>query len=258
MWDHLWLESMTICGVPGECGNLDRMKRPPKQPLPEEDRALAADSDAIVQIKVWLLGVSPMVWRRVLVPATLMLRELHGVIQVAMGWEGYHLYQFCLRARRFGSWELSASSPDVALAALGLRKGARFGYEYDLNIPWRHEIRVEAHLPAEPDKLYPSCTGGGGSCPPEDCGGPDSFLARRDDTLSLDAMEDLDTMVGILRQVVLEDRPELLADEETRWRLKDAVERGKARVRAQGRPFSRRTVNASLRDGEHRSLMHQQ
>jgi hypothetical protein len=58
---------MTICGVPGECGNLDRMKRPPKRPLPEEDRALPADSDAIVQIKVWLLGVSPMVWRRVLV-----------------------------------------------------------------------------------------------------------------------------------------------------------------------------------------------
>ncbi len=61
-----------------------------------------------------------------LVPTTLMLRELHGVIQVAMGWEGYHLYQFCLRARRFGSWELSASSPDVTLAALKLRKGARF------------------------------------------------------------------------------------------------------------------------------------
>jgi hypothetical protein len=233
------------------------MKRPPKQPLPEEDRALAADCDAIVQIKVWLLGVSPMVWRRVLVPATLMLRELHGVIQVAMGWEGYHLYQFCLRARRFGSWELSASSPDVTLATLKLRKGARFVYEYDLNIPWRHEIRVETHLPAESDKLYPSCTGGGGSCPPEDCGGPDSFLARRADTLSLDAIEDLDTMAEILRQVVLEDRPEVL-DYETRWQLKDAIERGKARVRAQGRPFSPRTVNASLRDGEHHALMHQQ
>jgi Plasmid pRiA4b ORF-3-like protein len=150
-----------------------------------EDRAIVADSDAIVQIKVWLLGISPMIWRRVLVPATLMLRELHGEIQVAMGWEGYHLYQFCLRARRFGSWELSASSPDVTLAALKLRKGARFVYEYDLNIPWRHEIRVEAHLPAEPDKLYPSCIGGGGSCPPEDCGGPERFLARRDDMLSL-------------------------------------------------------------------------
>jgi len=41
-----------------------------------------------VQIKVWLLGVSPMVWRRVVVPADCTLRELHGVFQVAMGWEG--------------------------------------------------------------------------------------------------------------------------------------------------------------------------
>jgi len=51
-----------------------------------------------VQIKVWLLGISPMVRRRLLVPSTCTLHELHGVIQVAMGWEGIHLYQFCLRA----------------------------------------------------------------------------------------------------------------------------------------------------------------
>jgi hypothetical protein len=38
-----------------------------------------------VQIKVWLLGLSPMVWRRVLVPAACTLRELDGVFQVAMG-----------------------------------------------------------------------------------------------------------------------------------------------------------------------------
>jgi len=60
-----------------------------------------------------------MVWRRVLVPATFTLRELHGVIQVAMGWEGIHLYQFHLRAACYGSWELSASSPDVTLAHSG-------------------------------------------------------------------------------------------------------------------------------------------
>ena len=35
-----------------------------------------------------------MVWRRVLVPSSFTLRELHGVIQVAMGWEGIHLYDF--------------------------------------------------------------------------------------------------------------------------------------------------------------------
>ncbi len=38
-----------------------------------------------MQVKVWLLGISPMVWRRVLVPDTCTLHELHGVIQVAMG-----------------------------------------------------------------------------------------------------------------------------------------------------------------------------
>jgi Plasmid pRiA4b ORF-3-like protein len=69
------------------------------------------------------------------VPTTFTLRELHGVIQVAMGWEGIHLYEFHVRAKRYGSWELSASSRDITLAALRLLKGARFIYEYDLNIP---------------------------------------------------------------------------------------------------------------------------
>jgi len=80
-----------------------------------------------------------MVWRRVLMPANCTLRELHGVFQIVMGWEGTHLFQFCLRAARYGSWELSASSPDVTLESLRLRTGARFIYEYDLNIPWCHE-----------------------------------------------------------------------------------------------------------------------
>ena len=114
-----------------------------------------------MQVKVWLLGISPMVWRRLLVPDTCTLRELHGVIQVAMGWEGIHLYQFCLRSQRYGSWEVSASSPDVTLAALKLRRGTRFTYEYDLNIPWRHEVRIEeSRLEAEPGKTYPTCVAG--------------------------------------------------------------------------------------------------
>src|SRR5471032_2293957 len=98
------------------------MKRRPKPPIPEE--TLAANAAAILQIKVWLTGISPMVWRRVLVPSSVTFRELHGVIQVAMGWEGIHLYDFHLRAARYGSSELAASSPDITLAELRLRKGA--------------------------------------------------------------------------------------------------------------------------------------
>ena len=96
-----------------------------------------------------------MVWRRVLVPASFTLRELHGVIQAAMGWDGIHLYVFRLRAARYGSSELSASSPVVTLADLRFRKGARLIYEYDLNIPWRHKVRIEDRLEREARKTYP-------------------------------------------------------------------------------------------------------
>lgn len=217
------------------------------------------NADAVLQVKVWLVGISPMVWRRVLVPASFTLRELHGVIQVAMGWDGIHLYVFRLRAARYGSRELSASSPDVTLAALRFREGARFMYEYDLNVPWRHEVRLEGRLERAARKTYPVCTGGDGACPPEDCGGPESFMDHRDDWRSFEALEDLDTVVEVLQDVVQKGETEKLAlDQKTRWRLEDAVERARAREDAQGRPFSRRDVNARLRAGEHYTLMHQQ
>jgi hypothetical protein len=68
------------------------MRRRPKYPL-QAEKALASttDAEAILQVKVWLVGISPMAWRRVLVPVTFTLRELHGVIQGVMGWEGIHL-----------------------------------------------------------------------------------------------------------------------------------------------------------------------
>ena len=50
-----------------------------------------------MQIKGWLLGISPMVGRRLLVPDTYTLRELRGVIWDVMRWDGIHLHQFCLR-----------------------------------------------------------------------------------------------------------------------------------------------------------------
>jgi hypothetical protein len=200
-----------------------------------------------------------MVWRRILVPASFTLRELHGVIQVTMGWEGIHLYDFQLRAARYGSREVAAASPDVTLAGLRFRKGARFIYEYDLNIPWRHEVRIGRPIAAGGSTNLSRLHWGGGACPPEDCGGPESFMARRDDRLSFDALEDLDTMVEVLQQVALKDGSEPLAlDQETRWQLEGALERAKAREEAQGRLFSRREINARLRDGEHHTLMHQQ
>jgi len=92
---------------------------------------------------------------------------------------------------------VSASSPDVTLASLKLRRGAQFTYDYDLNIPWRHEVRTEENrLEAAPGKAYPTCAAGDGACPPESCGGPRGYLAGLDQASSWDALEDLHTMVS--------------------------------------------------------------
>jgi hypothetical protein len=157
----------------------------------------------ILQFKVWLLGISPMIWRRVQVPANMTLRELHGVIQVMMGWEGIHLFQFTLRATRFCSPELAARSPDVPLSELRLRLGARFRYEYDLNGPWEHEVRLEGRHEADPQTTYPICLDGDGSCPPEDCGGVAGFRARREAWTAPEAGYDFAVLAGFIDQLVL-------------------------------------------------------
>jgi hypothetical protein len=155
----------------------------------------------ILQLKIWLLGISPMVWRRVQVPASITLRELHGVIQVAMGWEGIHLFQFMLRARRFGSLELVARSPDVPLSELRLRQGTRFRYEYDLNVPWEHEVRLESRHEADAQRSYPICPDGDGSCPPEDCGGVAGFRAQREAWTAPEARHDFAVLAGFIDQL---------------------------------------------------------
>ncbi|MER6946790.1 plasmid pRiA4b ORF-3 family protein [Nonomuraea sp. NPDC000554] len=49
---------------------------------------------AIHQLKVTLRDVHPPVWRRIHVPSTAGLLDLHNVVQIAMGWQNYHLHLF--------------------------------------------------------------------------------------------------------------------------------------------------------------------
>ena len=135
----------------------------------------AVPSRAILQLKVRLLGISPMIWRRVLVPESMSWRELHGVVQLAMGWEGIHLFEFAVRGVRYAGPDLCGASTDAALSHLRSRRNAKFRYVYDMFCEWEHEIRVEERLSADAGKRYPRCIGGAGACPPEDCGGPDAY-----------------------------------------------------------------------------------
>jgi len=51
-------------------------------------------SETVHRIRVTLQEIEPPVWRRVHVPSATTLAGLHAVLQVAMGWEDFHLYGF--------------------------------------------------------------------------------------------------------------------------------------------------------------------
>ena len=54
----------------------------------------------VYAIKVTLLDTSPPIWRRILVPREITLRNLHRTLQTVMGWTDSHLHQFvCQRSR---------------------------------------------------------------------------------------------------------------------------------------------------------------
>jgi len=210
----------------------------------------------IVQLKVRLLGISPMIWRRVLVPASTTLRELHGVFQVVMGWEGIHLFVFDIHAVRYGSYELFAANPDAPLHGFSLRENDRFSYIYDMGDYWEHEIRVEVINPP-PKKSYPVCIGGSGTCPPEDCGGPHGFHERRDEADGYDAWRDMGVMADFLEDVVAADAPDRPVSDFLSPDVEAAMERIAARKPFVEGKFLRGAVNKRFRAGEHRELMHQ-
>jgi hypothetical protein len=113
------------------------------------------------------------VWRRIAVPGSLTLRELHAVLQTAMRWEDAHLHLFRIGNVRYGDVEdfpgelgdeETTTVSDVAAGA------AEFSYEYDFGDGWEHTIQVGQRLP-EVGLGTPQCLHGVRACPPEDCGG---------------------------------------------------------------------------------------
>lgn len=142
-------------------------------------------ADTVYRLKVSLRDLSPMIWRRLLVPADLTLYGLHRAIQIAFGWEDYHLHAFKLHGRRYGTmWtgerHHHADGREVVLADLDLRLRQRIFYEYDFGDLWEHDIRVEARLVREAGKVYPTCIAGARAGPPEDIGGPVGYHALLD------------------------------------------------------------------------------
>lgn len=116
------------------------------------------------------------VWRRVAVPETMSLAELHACIQVLFGWTGGRMHGFVADGRLYGpkADEGSMSEARTTVGALAAAGTLEFSYDYDYGSEW--EVRVNLLHAADPEpSSAPRCLAGEGSAPPETVGGPLRF-----------------------------------------------------------------------------------
>lgn len=146
-------------------------------------------ADAVYQFKVTLDGLTPPIWRRLLIRDDSTFEELHTAIQMAFGWTNSHMHEFCLvpeRAKpapgvklsREQKWERRAierfaerrftGNPDrlavdsmfggddgepthtVQINSLNLTPKSNLKYTYDFGDSWEHSVILEKVL-ATPD-----------------------------------------------------------------------------------------------------------
>jgi len=136
----------------------------------------------IARLKVVLDNVKPPVMRRLEVPVTITLDNLHMVLQAAMGWTNSHLYEMRFSGVSFGipdpDWpDGPADARKVTLLNILEDTGTKsFKYLYDFGDGWQHSIKIERVEPALPGNTYPALLNAVGDCPPEDCGGPWGYM----------------------------------------------------------------------------------
>jgi len=141
-----------------------------------------ANLASIYQCRVSLKGILPPIWRRIQIPGDLTLYELHQVLQVVMGWENYHLYEFIINGVSYGD-PASGDGDEIKdarrtrVAEVVAGENSKFIYIYDFGDDWQHVLKVEKLLPPNPQIRRGICLAGKRACPPEDCGGPWGYLS---------------------------------------------------------------------------------
>jgi hypothetical protein len=119
----------------------------------------------IARVKIALEYVEPAVVRRLEVPFDIKLSDLHLVIQSAMPWWNYHLYEFRARNHRWGLPDPDFNWPGMprvlpakgtSLAGLIATTGAKtFTYVYDFGDDWSTRSRSRrpaSRLPVPPTR----------------------------------------------------------------------------------------------------------
>lgn len=158
-----------------------------KGTFPESSKSETKKDDK--QVPSYILHVSiafsdPLIWRRIQVPGTFTLAQLHDIIQLSMGWSDSHVHQFLVgkisyeptiktnaprESKRFDEHKYKLHT---------LEDGMRFmfTYLYDAGEGWEHEIHLEEVVPPTRQLKHPILLSGEMACPPETVGDIHHYL----------------------------------------------------------------------------------
>jgi hypothetical protein len=133
------------------------------------------------QLKIVIKNSKPPIWRRVIVPAGITFSQLSMILNEAMGWSGYHMFEFEFYhleiriAEEADAFETTYGPYDYIEASNTyireyLEQNDWFTYSYDLGDQWQHRVTIEKIL-TDYEYDYPQVIKYKGDCPMEDCGG---------------------------------------------------------------------------------------
>lgn len=114
-------------------------------------------TEAIAHLRITLSDTDPVIWRTVDVPVEANLKMLHDIVQAAMGWQDYHLWEFEADDRRYGlpdpEWpdDTLTAARNVKLETLIDRGIRQLDYTYDMGDNWHHTVAIDAVGPGQPD-----------------------------------------------------------------------------------------------------------
>lgn len=142
------------------------------------------------QLKIMIKNSKPPIWRRIIVPAGITFSQLGVLLNKAMGWCGYHLFEFEFYHLNlhivegvddydFGYPLYDYMDASTTYIREFLEDNEWFTYTYDLGDDWEHRVTVEKII-EDYEHNYPIVLKYKGDCPVEDCGGIYGFYEKLD------------------------------------------------------------------------------
>lgn len=164
-----------------------------RRPAPVSRCRKRRSTPATLTVRVDLVDAKPPIWRRVEVPSTLRLDQVHDLLQALFGWTDSHLHRFALGD---SVWDHGAElflcpydveeDEDAGVPASTVRldetladTGDRLRYVYDYGDEWTADLVLEASTPGA--LVAPRVLEAKGMAPPDDSGGIHAWNDERQD-----------------------------------------------------------------------------